>query len=94
MSNAWLSEKEKREMLAFALSDETSENDASILQESLMRHLHLTSKNIEENDDVDDTSRPVEEEKYVFENFFIFSKISQIFVFPALSHSLTLIKIP
>ena len=66
-------------MLAFALSDETSENDASILQESLMRHLHLTSKNIED-DDIDDT-HPVEEEKYVFEIFFSKQKKSQIFVF-------------
>ena len=71
-------------MLAFALSDETSENDASILQESLMRHLHLTSKNIEENDDVDDTSLPVEEEKYVFEKFSSSPKKSRIFVFRAL----------
>ena len=65
MSNAWLSEKEKREMLAFALSDETSENDASILQESLMRHLHLTSKNIMDDEDVEEIRPVVEEEKYV-----------------------------
>eukprot|EP00938_MAST-03A_sp_MAST-3A-sp1_P000947 g947.t1 len=63
MSNAWLSEKEKREMLAFALSDETSENDASILQESLMRHLHLTSKNIMDDEDVEEIRPVVEEEK-------------------------------
>ena len=57
-SGAWLSEKEKKEMLAFALSDDVREDDVQVLQESLMRHLHLSTTNDDEDDGGDD-------EKYV-----------------------------
>jgi hypothetical protein len=52
MSSNWLSEKEKREMLAFALSDDVAENDVDMMKTSLMKHLNLSpSSKVEEKVD-------------------------------------------